>query len=174
MVVYTPEERAAWRENRASPTFCDPDGPKIYVDYLDEEVGTFLDPRNDLKNFRLKTVPTLMHHVPFKKRGMYKPEWLPQDYYNRIRGSVKTDLEGYVVCGATTRYDPHGRLLPQPRPCIARAVNRCNWCRHHGGALHPGDKKISGQSLAPVPQDRIEKLDRVQKFMQGFLKFEDL
>lgn len=158
-----------WRAKVASTTMGDPDGPDRYVDYLDETVPTFIDPRLDLVSPRTRNDPKLDVHIPFKKRGIYKAEWLPEEYFERNRGSIKVDLEGYVICGGSVPTGDGGF-----RPCAARARNRCGFCNRHGGALHPADKKMSAQNIVAVPEDRVEKLDRVQKFMQGFLKFEDL
>lgn len=180
MSNYTQEQKRNFRANQAPVTMGDPDGPPQFIVSLDQEVGTFTDPRQDLKTISRKTVPTLMYHVPYSKRGIYKPEWLPEEYRVAIKGSIRTDLDGFVICAGVSRFDPTAsrsdpaKYMGAPRPCAARAVNRCGFCRHHGGALHPLDKKMSAQSSVPLPADRVAQLDRVQKFMQGLVKFEEL
>jgi hypothetical protein len=162
----------------ASVMMGDPDGPERFVDSLGESVPTFIDPRLDLlsEHFNARRFSRLDYHVPFPKRGIYKPEWLPDEYRERIRGSIKTDLEGYVICSGTSKIytNQNHRVVIGTRPCQARAVNRAGVCRLHGGALHPANRKLSAQTSGKIPANRVHKLDRVQKFMQGFLKFDEL
>lgn len=145
-----------------------PDGDYIYVAELGVEVPSFVDPREDL-------IPTvgghgfkrLAHHVPFNMRGIFKPQWLPPRHYAMYGHQYRTDTSGYTIC-ASTRADGES--------CQARAVNRSPYCRNHGGALHPADKKLSSQnvSISKIEPDRIENLDRVQKFLAGFIGVADL
>ena len=104
-------------------------------------------------------------------RGMYRPDQLPDSVYEKRRGRIKVNLEGFVLCDDNNQAG---------FPCSNPAVNRSLKCRNHGGALHPCDKKLSpatnqlGLMAAAEGQAAIEKLDRVQRFMQGFLTVEDL
>lgn len=149
-------------------TLGDPDGPEEYREELDRKVPTFIDPRLDLLSTDGRSKPnkkTLNHHVPFSLRGMYKPEQLPDKYLPKVEHAIRTDLENFVLCNGITAAG---------NKCGTRAANRTLFCVNHGGALHPADKKISVRSIAPMPTDRIQNLDRPQKFMQGFLTVEEL
>lgn len=147
-------------------TLGDPDGPLRYVETLDREVPTYIDPRDDLKppGEKTGTYKRLDYHVPFTLRGEFKPSDWPQAYALKA-GRVPTDVEGYVLCSA---HAAHGGL------CANKAVNRTHFCRNHGGALHRCDKKMSNQTIAPMSAERIDKLNRIQKFMQGLLLPEEL
>lgn len=147
-------------------TLGDPDGPLRFVESLGLEVPTFVDPRNDLTTpgEQPGTFKRLDYHVPFAVRGLFKPDDWPEEYRLRM-GKVRVDIEGYVLCAMT---NAAGGL------CGNKAVNRTMMCRNHGGALHRADKKISNKTLAPIPQDRVEKMDRPQLFMQGLLPVEEL
>ena len=94
----------------------------------------------------------------------------PEDVYNQRRGRIKVNFER--ICLLCTANNVDGF------PCDKRAVNRSLYCTVHGGALHPLDKKMTPQTYSVSQndsiQDRIEKLDRVQRFMQGFLTVEEL
>lgn len=148
-------------------TLGDPDGPDTFVPELGVIVPTFVDPRNDL-------IPDakassgfirLNYHVPFKMRGEYKPQDLPDAWLVANAARVVVDDQGYVMCSGTNKGNKSN--------CRCRAVNRSGFCRSHGGALHPADKKMSSMTIVKAT-DRVEQLDRTQKFMQGFLKPEDL
>lgn len=144
-----------------------PDGDYIYVAELGVEVPSFVDPREDLISMGAHGFKRLAHHVPFNMRGIFKPQWLPPRHYAMYGHQYRTDTGGYTIC-ASTRADGES--------CQARAVNRSPYCRNHGGALHPADKKLSSQnvSIAKIEPDRIENLDRVQKFLAGFIGVADL
>jgi hypothetical protein len=142
-------------------TYGDADGPETYIQMIGFEVPTFIHPRDDMK---VRRQPTVMHHVPFQMRGPYKPEDLPEDIQEARQFRLAVD--GYVLCNAKS--ESTGEL------CKARAQNRSPFCRGHGGALHPCDKKMSGSNIAPLPEDRVARMDRVQQFMQGIIKAEDL
>jgi hypothetical protein len=77
------------------------------------------------------------------------------------------DSEGYVICFGQSK---------DGTKCGKRATNRTPYCPNHGGALHPADKKLSSQnvSIGKIEPERIENLDRVQKFMAGFLTVAEL
>jgi hypothetical protein len=147
------------------------DGPPRFIDSLDCEVATFSSPRLDLITPRpgggdnLKTFKRLDYHVPFVFRGEFRPEQWPENFYKQ-HSQVRITSDGFVLCSG---FSARANGL-----CSNKAVNRTLFCRNHGGALHPADKKLSGQTLAPMPADRIENLDRTQKFMQGFLTVEEL
>jgi hypothetical protein len=151
-----------------------PDGPLRFVESLGMDVPTYIDPRDDLK-MRIGSVKkgtkTLDYHIPFKMRGMYRPDQLPVANYNQRRGRIKVNLQGFVLCDDNSA---------SGLPCANPAVNRSPRCRSHGGALHPCDKKLSPASnqLAMMASqegaEAIAKLDRVQRFMQGFLTVEEL
>lgn len=140
-------------------TLGDADGPDVFVPELGMIVPTFIDPRTDLippkSDFIRKT---LMHHVPFKMRSIFRPEDWPEDYEKTQM--YRTNSDGYVLCGSNKLGGGQ---------CALVAVNRSRFCHAHGGALHRADKKMSGMNVAPVPAERLAQLDRVQLFMQGFL-----
>jgi hypothetical protein len=146
-------------------TLGDADGPYEFVPCLGQEVPTFVDPRHDLiSDERIRKMPKLRWHVPFKMRGIYKPEWLPEQFVAQYGPSIRTDLDGYVLC--------NGMARKSGKRCVARAIHRSGFCSTHGGALHPADKKMSGETA--VIESRVERLDRCQKVMQGLLPVEDL
>jgi len=151
-------------------TMGDADGPDVFVASLGREVPTYIDPRVDLiLNKRTAAVfKRLDYHIPFKMRGNYKPEWLPHEYAEHMgkAGEIRVNMQGFVLCSSRTKGT--GEL------CGSLAVNRTNVCRNHGGALHPADKKLSAENILECPPDRVDNLDRVQRFSQGFLKIEDL
>jgi hypothetical protein len=147
-------------------TLGDPDGPLRFVDSLGREVPTYIDPRDDLKAKGEKpgTFKRLNYHVPFQLRGDFKPSQWPKAYAASVP-DPRTDIEGFVLCTARSA---HGGL------CSNKAVNRTHFCRNHGGALHRADKKMSNKTIAPMGKERVENMDRVQKFMQGFLELNEL
>jgi hypothetical protein len=152
-------------------TMGDPDGPFRFIETLGCEVPTYIDPRLDLIAVRVKpgTFKHLDYHVPFQLRADFRPEQWPLAYYQKVRGSVRVNAEGLALCSAIAKAT--GTL------CQGKAVNRTHFCRNHGGSLHPADKKLSVRTLGGadgVPMERVERLDRVQKFMQGFLGVEEL
>ena len=151
-------------------TLGDPDGPIRFEESLDCEVPTFISPRLELIPNSGRGSKTshkrLDYHVPFAYRGEFRPEQWPKNFRNKVGTSLRVTADGFVLCTAFS--------VRANGPCGNKAVNRSPFCRNHGGALHPADKKLSGQTLAPMPQDRIENLDRVQKFMQGFISVEEL
>lgn len=154
-----------------------PDGPYRFIPEFGFEVPTFSDPREDLIPSRARGFKRLDYHVPFNKRGEFKPQWLDPQYYAQYGKQFRTDHEGYALCSGQKVWDGRsGKKLPEPVACGNRAVNRICFCRNHGGALHPADKRISAQnvSISKIEPERIEQLDRVQKFVAGILKVSDL
>ena len=151
-------------------TMGDPDGPFRFIETLGCEVPTYIDPRPDLIAVRVKpgTFKHLDYHVPFQLRADFRPEQWPLAYYQKVRGTVRVNSEGFALCSAIAKAT--GTL------CMGKAVNRTHFCRNHGGSLHPADKKLSVKTLggSEFPMERVNKLDRVQKFMQGFLGVEEL
>ena len=159
-------------------TAGDADGPPRWVDELGREVPTFIDPRLDLVaqyHGREKAFQRLSHHVPFKMRGTFMPEDWPTKYRESLEGDrgegYRVDDAGFVLCNGVNRGEARRN---GGKRCKSRAVNRSMFCGAHGGTLHPADRKISAMSVAPLPPDRIDNLDRVQKFMQGFIPTEEL
>lgn len=144
-------------------TYGEPDGPDQFVEELGLHVPTYVNPRTDLLPHMGAKFQRLSHHVPFEMRGIYKREWLPVEYLRTAH--LHTDLAGYVLCNGTKQ---NGEQCPN------RAVNRAPFCKNHGGALHPADKKMSAESNAPKDAKRVAKMDRPQKFMQGLLTVEEL
>lgn len=170
-------------------TIGDPDGPLVFIDSLGCKVPTYVDPRNDLiTDLKIeRRFERLSYHVPYKLRGYFKFYDWPEEYRNKIierfGGLVNEGVEngfdrigagGYVLCSGVCRASVPARGFVPGTVCKKKAVNRTMFCAAHGGALHLADKKISNRTLMPISQDRIERLDRVQKFMQGFLSVEDL
>ena len=149
-------------------TFGDADGPDVFVDQLGFIVPTFIDPRVDLlPKGTLTRFKRVSHHIPFQMRGHFKPEDWPEEYRQKIEYSVNDD--GYVLCAGISENGKKNGL-----GCRSKAANRTQFCRNHGGGLHPLDKKISTETTMPAPLERIKGLDRPQRFMQGFLPIEDL
>ncbi|AAN02056.1 terminase small subunit [Mycobacterium phage Barnyard] len=144
-----------------------PDGPHLFVPELDLEVPTFDDPREDLIPPKARAFKRLRHHVPFNMRGPYKPQWLPPKFFAMYGHQYLTDSTGYVMCFGTKK---------DGSKCGHQAVNRTPYCANHGGALHPADKRLSSKnvSIDKIEPERIENLDRVQKFMAGFITVKDL
>lgn len=164
------------RPEMPKTTMGDPDGPEVFIPSLGREVPTYIDPRVDLiTNKRTAAIfKRLSYHVPFKLRGIYKPEWLPHDYAEHMgeAGEIRTNFEGFVMCSETSKASGGDK-------CGNLAVNRTNVCRNHGGALHPADKKFGGGAIMTASviannPERVAALDRTQKFMQGLLAVEDL
>lgn len=145
-------------------TLGDADGPDVFVETLGMIVPSFVDPREDLAVKGDTKFKRVNYHVPYNMRGMFRVEDWPEAFRAKMP-NVRTDLEGRVLCSHN---------LPGGDGCGRRAVNRNIFCQSHGGALHRADRKLSAQSNSPMPLDRIEKLDRTQKFMQGYLSVEDL
>ena len=155
-------------------TIGEPDGPIQFIESLGVEVPTFVDPRIDLippGRGNAKSIKRVSYHIPFAYRGEFRPEQWPGEFRQKHAGSIRLSVDGFVLCTGVAKAT--GTL------CQNKAVNRTLFCRNHGGALHPADKKLSSLSIVPESasqerQDRIDKLDRVQKFMQGFLSVEEL
>lgn len=144
-------------------TYGDADGPDLFIDQLGIVVPTFIDPRTDLIPRQAKSCKRVSHHIPFGMRGFFKFEDWPEDYRHTVSNQV--DDDGFVLCAGTTR---------NGNKCSSKAVNRTQFCRNHGGGLHPLDKKISMQNVVEVPKDRIAQLTRVQRFLQGFIPIEEI
>ncbi len=144
-------------------TFGDADGPDLFVDQLGIVVPTFIDPRNDLIPGNARAYKRVSHHIPFGMRGFFTLDDWPEDYRTKVSNQV--DDDGFVLCAGFNK---------AKNKCASKAVNRTQFCRNHGGGLHPLDKKISNQNVVAPPEDRVRALDRPQKFMQGFLSAEDL
>lgn len=146
-------------------TLGDPDGPDQFVPELGLTVPTFVDPREDLIGDHARgKFKRLSHHVPFKLRGDFKFEDWPIEFRAKI-AKPRIDIEGFVICGGLNR---EGNL------CRKKAQNRSVFCTNHGGGLHPADKKLSAMTIAPLDENRVARLDRVQKFMQGLIKPDEL
>lgn len=148
-------------------TLGEPDGPMRFIPQFGFEVPTYIDPREDLKNFDPKSENAVIrvdYHIPFAKRGKFKIYDWPEPYRLKY-ANQRIDLEGFCLCMG---------LNSAGLPCGRFAVNRTHFCSVHGGGLHRADKKLSQQANVNIPQDRVEKLDRPQQFMQGFLSVEDL
>jgi hypothetical protein len=152
-------------------TFGEADGPDTFIDELGIVVPTFVDPRNDLIIGSAKYYKRVSHHVPFKMRGHFKAADWPEEFVERLRGGDgwRTDPEGFVICTGTKSYGKEAG-----KACRAKAVNRTRFCRCHGGGLHPLDKKMSAKSVVAPPENRVKALDRPQKFLQGFVKIDEL
>lgn len=144
-------------------TYGDADGPDLFMDQLGIIVPTFINPRNDLIPPKARAHKRVSHHIPFKMRGFFKPHEWPSEYRDTI--TWNTDKEGFVLCNAINKAG---------NECANKAVNRTQFCRNHGGGLHPLDKKITMQNVIEVPQERIAQLTRAQRFMQGFITTDEL
>lgn len=144
-----------------------PDGPYRFIPALGFEVATYVDPREDLIPKEARGFKRLDYHIPPAMRGHFKPEWLEKSFFLQYGKQYRIDHEGYALCRGQTKAG---------NECPKTAVNRSPFCPNHGGALHPADKKLSvkNASIGKIDAERIEDLDRVQKFLAGFLTVEDL
>lgn len=174
-------------------TLGDPDGPLRFIPEFDAKVPTYLDRRLDLVLDMAveKRSQRLDYHVPYKLRGDFKyfdwpkryrqelEELYPDDYgdgdgIDSLDGADRINDAGYVMCAGIVKNSKAKYGSVVGGKCRRKAVNRNRFCGAHGGALHLADKKISNRTLAPIDTKRVEKLDRVQKFMQGLLGVEEL
>lgn len=124
------------------------DGPIRYVEALDMEVPTYVDPRLKLIQPQARQYGTLMYHVPLKFRGPYKED---EDWNDRDRPGLPL-----VACNGVTK---------QGKDCMLRAINRSGYCQNHGGGLHPSDKINKGD---------ITQRTRWELFLMGELDPADL
>ena len=177
-VIIDDDEIEVVNDTLKGTTFGDPDGSPRFVETLGCYVPTYIDPRFDLlpDDHRARNaIKRLDYHVPFQMRGDYKIEDWPIEYRAKADLSqVRTNDDGWVLCSAVKKQKSRFGKGDAGDPCSNKAVNRCRFCRQHGGGLHPADKKLSVKTIAPMPQDRIDRLDRVSKFMQGLLDVGDL
>lgn len=150
-----------------------PDGPMKFVPEFGVEVGTFTNPREDLYKLQDPGRKSLMHHVPFKCRGYYKPHHcadFDEEEYEYI-----VDQNGYAMCTAVTLAG---------KPCSRKAMNMSWLCSAHGGKLHPLDKvinedrdnmtKVEGGLGVKAPQHVQDRMTRFMKLCQGIISVEDL
>lgn len=128
-----------------------PDGPKIFVKELGQEVGTFLTPPGGSR-------PALNYHVPLNMRGPYRLDQLP------YKIDLRTDAFGYVLCGGFTNAG---------EKCSKRAENRCPRCNIHGGRIHPLDKLVTDDQEASSNREG-EALSRYNQFKAGQITVDDL
>jgi len=144
-----------------------------FIPELGMEVGTFTNPRKDLYKLRDPGSSSLMHHVPFGFRGVYKPDLCAD--YNPDEFDYEVDARGYAMCTATTTAG---------KSCQRKALNMSWLCSAHGGKLHPLDKVINedrdnmkqaeGGIGVRAPQHIQDKMTRFQKLCQGIITAEDL
>lgn len=147
-------------------TYGAPDGPMRFVDSLGLEVPTYINPRDDLVSDHARgKMKSVDYHIPFAMRGDFTPEDWPENY-RRKAGHVSVSAEGFVLCTGTSK--------STGQRCASKAVNRTLFCRNHGGALHPADKIMSAFRDVQIPQDRLDRMDRVQQFMKDIITVEDL
>lgn len=130
-----------------------PNGPKIYVPELGCEVATFTDKPEG-------NVPALRYHVPFDKRGPFRPEQLAN--YDEER-EYRTDYHGYVLCYARTQLG---------EACKRQAENRFPRCNVHGGRLHPMDRLVKQKKEPEGAQPK--PLSRYQQFLAKQITIDDL
>ncbi len=153
-------------------TYGKPDGPMVFIPEFGEEVGTFTQKREDLYKAKDPGKVSLMHHVPRKYRGYFKPSQCAN--YDPEEFEYLTDDHGYALCTA---------VKSNGADCTLKAVHRSWLCTVHGGKLHPLDKVISDaraampggnaskELVAPEVKDRMT---RWQLLLHGFIKVEDL
>lgn len=132
-------------------TFGKPTGPLLYVEEFGTEVRTFDRTPTDGK-------PCLMYHVPFNKRGPFRPEQLSNFDENR---EYRTDEYGYVLC--------YGRKV-NGELCPAKAQNRFPRCHNHGGRLHPWDRAVQKGLGGKDPS----MMSRYQMFLSKMIGVDDL
>lgn len=162
------------KTNMQRETIGKPDGPKIFVSEFGFEVGTFTNPRTDMYKKKSPIKATIMHHIPFDKRGYYRPEQTAD--YNPEEFDYLTDDKGYALCTMDKR---------DGTACTLRATHMSWKCAPHGGALHPLDKVPSDErALMPtaakdgrqsyVDPAIVSRMTRFQKLCQGLISVEDL
>lgn len=157
-------------------TYGKPDGPMKWIDEFGCEVGTFTQARKDLIKKKDPGQTSLMYHVPFDKRGYYKPDqcadYDPEEYDYLI------DDRGYAMCTLNKK---------DGTPCSRRAMHMSWKCSAHGGKLHPLDKIVNddrdmmptadgSEGLTGVDRDPtlLDRMTRFQKLCQGIISVEDL
>ena len=160
--------------NSQKETIGKPDGPPLFVPEFGMEVGTFTNPRLDMYKKRDPSKKSLMHHVPFEKRGYYKPDQVAD--YDPEEFEYIVDDKGYAVC---TMGKNDGSACPN------RAMHMSWKCATHGGKLHPLDKVPSDErAMMPtakengtksyVNPDIVDRMTRYQKLLNGIISVEDL
>ena len=144
------------------------DGPWEFHPEFGHSVPTYLDERKDLLPPKHGASVRLNYHVPFAMREHYKPQWLPPKFYAQYGQQYPVDLNGFVVCSA--------QAAMTGARCRKKAVNRSPYCRSHGGALHPADKRLSANNfmIDKVSVEKKDSLSRVQKFVSGMLPIDEL
>lgn len=158
-------------------TYGDADGPDIFIPEFGFIVPTFIDPRIDLIHENtVKRFKRLSYHVPFKYRGHFTVLDWPEAFRLSLEREVRENDDGLVLCAAKSS---ENNFRGGGGPCRSKAVNRSQFCRAHGGALHPLDKKLSARNttMKMSPQEvsgRVAKLNRPQQFMQGFLDISEI
>lgn len=164
-------------DDEEPPFVGQPDGPPAFIPYLGVEVGTFINPREDLRQAKDSGMTWLMHHCPRPMRGYYKLVHLPTEYVAAEHAYVKTireDSYGFVLCRAVTMAG---------NDCKRRAVQRSGLCQAHGGKLHPLDKISDmrragmGNELVRALETRPENLERLtrwQQLLSGMISVEEL
>lgn len=133
-------------------TYGKPTGPLVFVPEFGSEVKTFTRYPSDGR-------VCLMHHVPFNKRGPFRPEQLANFDENR---KYRTDVFGYVLCYAKNQFG---------EPCKTKAQNRFPRCGVHGGRLHPLDRTVR-KGFGEGSQ--TEDLSRYQMFLAKMITVDDL
>ena len=180
-------EPAIIDDTKKGTTLADPDGPLIFVESLGCKVPTFVKDNTHLIADKRKGMKRLNYHVPYQMRMFFTPDQWPDEYRKSVEGLYHLTSKGFVQCTAMSnrvrrqdsgQFAPDGSVKIGQRganvPCKNRAVNRTLFCQNHGGALNPGDRKISLKNSFENPQERVQNLSRAQKFMQGFISIEDL
>ena len=138
-----------------------PDGPEIFAPEFGCKVGTFTQRRGDLETRKLfENLPCVMYHVPFNKRGPYKPEHLAN--FDAAK-EYKTDHIGYVLCTAANK----NAINEFTKFCRRRAENRQPYCGAHGGKLHPLDKR----DVKPVDPATLTRWEQLEI---GYISVDDL
>lgn len=154
-----------------SNTAGSPTGPVVFVPGLGEEVGTFTNKRADLVVNDATGGNWLMHHVPMKKRGMYRVKDLPEGVDAE---DLRTDDRHYILCGGVTSTTVKGHRKAGD-PCAARALNRSGYCGRHGGQLHPLDKIVNDASSPALQRTQDPStMTRWQKLCAGIITVDDL
>lgn len=154
-------------------TYGDADGPDIFVPEFGFMVPSFINPRIDLiHTHTVDRFKRLSYHVPFKYRGHFTGLDWPEKFRSGIEW--RENDAGLVLCNAHSAESNYRRGCNGGDKCRSKAVNRSRYCRSHGGALHPLDKKMSINNTIVPPPDRVSQLNRPQKFMQGFLDISEI
>lgn len=148
------------RESPGSTFMGAVDGPMVFVESLQREVPSYIDPRKDLLTGSA-TFKSLNYHVPLMFRGNYRPPDLRNYDPDKI---YPIGAEGVARC--------YGHRA-DGKPCSRGARNLSGYCPAHGGALHPADR-LYYPSDPKMKTPDLTGLNRLQLVVVGAIKISEL